>query len=280
MQVIYNQLPLMVSQGSQRNLGPTELEVRTTYVPILRYDGMQLGRTKKVLGYGGVGRVEKVGALRSENWLNKRVLFMNPMGTWQTVNYPMIPPYNFEIPENVSDQSAAAIIGGADIALVLAQKIQRQHARQVIILGANSVVGLSLMQILRTTSNVKIVEKVRPQSQAFFNDFCEQINFKLDTEVFEEKTVVIDLAKAGYLAEINAYQTFGYKVWSIARNDIMGVQFISEPLLPHGYQKLLEMLAEKTLVMPLAAEYDYRQVNLEVLQNSGGARGRKLLKFN
>lgn len=280
MKVIYNQFPLIVSQESQRNLGPTELEVRTTYVPILRYDGMQLGRTKKVLGYGGVGIVEKVGALRSENWLNKRVLFMNPMGTWQTVNYPMIPPYNFEIPVNVSDQSAAAIIGGADIALVLAQKIQREKARQVIILGANSVVGLSLMQILRTTSNIRIVGKVRQQSQGFFDEFCRKINFEPDSEIIDEKTVVIDMATAGYFTELKAYQTLRYKVWSISRNDIMGVRFISEPLLPKGYQRLLEMLAEGSLKIPIAAEYNYQQINPMILQNFGGARGRKLLKFS
>ncbi|NVY96937.1 hypothetical protein HU830_07210 [Lactobacillus sp. DCY120] len=93
----------------QQALAPLTVEVQVTTVPLLPYDLRQVqgelpGKTPRVLGYGAVGKVTKVGQFRNSGLLQQGVLVLNPRGTWQESLSTTIPPFLMIIPEGISDQ--------------------------------------------------------------------------------------------------------------------------------------------------------------------------------
>lgn len=82
---------------------PTSIFIETTIVPLLPYDLMKLQgkipvNVPNVPGYGAVGVVKKVGALRSNDLLNQRVIVMNPNGTFKQNITSNMPPLSIIIP--------------------------------------------------------------------------------------------------------------------------------------------------------------------------------------
>lgn len=280
MQVITNSMPPQMVEVEEPPVSPTAIKIKTEYTPLLRYDLLQLGNSNpKVMGYGGVGTVVETGIFRSPKLLNQRVLFLNPSGTFQQFNYPLIPLYCFQLPDTVDSFQATALIGGADIAMVLKNKLKQLQVDEVILLGANSVVGLSLIQLLAIDDPIPIQALVREQSQAYFNHQLALANLSL-IRGHGKRPVVIDLSNQGYLTEINEYLKAKIPVWSIARNQLPGVKFISEPLLPKGYQELIELLAMDKLYLPIDKTFRYQAIDEAIAYQQAKSRGRNLLSWS
>lgn len=280
MKAIISSIPPQVVEIENKSIIPTAIKIKTTFAPLLRYDQLTLNNShQKIMGYGATGIVTEVGILRSPKLMNQHVLFLNPRGTFQEYNISSIPPYCLPIPEHVSDQEAAALIGGADIAMVLLKKIQKTDFDQIIILGANSIVSLALMQLINQNTDLKILPRVRDHAKSFLITFADANNIKFDQKP-SSKPLVIDTANQGYLDEINFYLSKNIDVWSVSRNDILGASFISQPLLPSGYQFLLGELAAGRLSIPIDKIFQFYNINHALTYLSSPARGRTLIQFS
>lgn len=280
MKAIIGSTPPQIVNIEDKNISPTAVKIKTTFAPVLRYDRLTLNNShQKIMGYGATGIVTEAGILRSPKLINQHVLFLDPRGTFQEYNNSSIPPYCLPIPDNVSDQEAATLIGGADIAIVLFKKLQKLNLDQVVILGANSVVGLTLMQLINQNSDLSILPRSREHAKGFLDDFASSANIRFDQELLSN-SIVIDTANQGYLDEINFYRSKNIDVWSVSRNDILGASFISQPLLPNGYQLLLNELSKGHLSIPINKIFQIQEINEALDHLSNPARGRNLIQFS
>ena len=264
---------------------PTSISIETTIVPLLPYDLMKLQgkipvNVPNVPGYGAVGVVKKVGALRSNDLLNQRVIVMNPNGTFKQNITSNMPPLSIVIPESVSSESAAGVIGGMDTAYMLLKKIRHIGANNIVILGANSVVGLGLIQLINGTSQKNVFPKVRPQSEDYFLSFVKNNDLVVSANDASpsDDSLVIDIA--GQRKDVLEYVNNGYTVLSIAIQDISNVHFVSEPIFPKDYSRILQLIASKQLVVPIDKTFSYNDVEQAFdYQSHTHSRGRNLISF-
>lgn len=265
---------------------PTSIEIKTLAVPILPYDVMKLSgllptKTPTIMGYGAVGEVIKIGTLRSSKLLHNRVLVLNPNGTFKENIISNFPPLTIPIPNNVSNQEAATVIGGLDTSLVLYKKIINHSAQNIIITGADSVIGLGLLQLLRDTEK-SIFPKVRPTSNDYFKRRVLEMHlpdyYDFDDTVSRENTLVIDIA--GKIELIQPYLRNNFPVMSVALPNVAGVGFISEPIFPKDYRLLLQKISERKLLTPIDQIFELNEVKQAFnYQQNNVSRGRNILLF-
>lgn len=264
---------------------PTSILIKTSMVPLLPYDVMKLNgkipvTLPHVLGYGAVGRVEKVGKFRSEKLINQRVLVLNPSGTFKERITSHIPPLTISIPDAVTDSQAVSVVDGLDTAFVLYKKIIKSSHQIIVITGANSVIGLALLQLLKS-SDKTIVPLIREKSANYFQKRCKDYQLPVysgDENLKLEATLVVDIAGQEIL--LKSYIERGVDIISIAQQNILGVRFISEGIFPGEYAKLLELLKNGDIILPIDREFYYHEIKEAInYQENFPSRGRNLISF-
>lgn len=269
---------------NQSNLLPISVKVKTKFVPILRYDLLKLTGAinvdyPKIMGYGGVGIVTQVGSLRSKFLLNKKVLFLNPAGSFQEQIISNIPPLVIPILENISLKDAALLIGGADLAVTLYKLIMKKH-KDVVIYGANSITGLVLMQLLTHHSNLAIVPKVRPESKKYLDQKIAQYNIRIQDQLLNHEYIVVDLVGEQINNQLFLHSHDGIEVISVAQPNKPGIKFISQPNFPRDYIFLMKEINKGNLYIPIGKIFSF--VNFAdafEYQANSHSRGRNLLAF-
>lgn len=274
-----------VSDIAEDKFLPNSLEVTTTLVPLLPYDIYKLRgevpvNLPSVPGYAAVGVITKVGGIRSKKLLNERVLVLNPSGTFKSKIVASIPLLTIKIPEHVTDEQAAAVVGGLDTALTLSKKINASSAKNIILTGANSVIGLALLQLLRDTTKT-IFPIVSEKSQKYFQEKQQTYRLPEYTEmsnVSSKNTLVIDIAGQEKLLE--HYLTHNFDILSIALQNIPGVNFISEFVFPGEYTKMFSWLQSGDIILPIDHVFSYNDVRVAIdYQSESHSRGRNLITF-
>lgn len=99
----------------------------------------QLAKLPRIIGVGGVGQVIAVGAHRDPTLLHRRVLVLQPTGTYCEVLLSEQPDQLFPLPDSVDNASAASLIAGPGTAKVLLNVAANYPDAPLIITGANSV---------------------------------------------------------------------------------------------------------------------------------------------
>ena len=266
------------------NFSPISIQIKTKYVPLLRYDLLKLAgsipsKLPAVMGYGATGIVKKVGALRSNSLLNQRVLVLHPWGTFQEKITSDIPPLTIPIIEGVSFTEATALIGGADLALTLF-KIIKQKKKPVIIYGADSVTGLILMQLLTQYSSLNFTPKVRPVSLSYLNEKIKEYNIKPTFKTHSSNNLVIDLVGSAINQQLFRHVSQDDEVISVAQKDTSGIHFISKPAFPKDYQFLMKEIKAKRLFIPVNQIFSYQDFKNAInFQKNTPSRGRNLISF-
>ena len=266
------------------NFSPISIQIKTKYVPLLRYDLLKLAgsipsKLPAVMGYGATGIVKKVGALRSNSLLNQRVLVLHPWGTFQEKITSDIPPLTIPIIEGVSFTEATALIGGADLALTLF-KIIKQKKKPVIIYGADSVTGLILMQLLTQYSSLNFTPKVRPVSLGYLNEKIKEYNIKPTFKTHSSNNLVIDLVGSAINQQLFRHVYQDDEVISVAQKDTSGIHFISKPAFPKDYQFLMKEIKAKRLFIPVNQIFSYQDFKNAInFQKNTPSRGRNLISF-
>ncbi len=264
---------------------PSSLEVTTTLVPLLPYDIYKLRgevpvSLPSIPGYGAVGIITKVGGIRSKKLLNERVLVLNPSGTFKSKIVASIPLLTIKIPEQVTDEQAAAVVGGLDTALTLSKKIMASSAENIILTGANSVIGLALLQLLKGSTKT-IYPIVSEKSQEYFESRQLEYGLPVYPVVSKgklENTLVIDIA--GQKKILERYLTQNIDILSIALQNTHGVHFISEFVFPGEYTKMFSWLQNGDIVLPIDHVFSYNDVRGAIdYQSENHSRGRNLITF-
>lgn len=265
-------------------LMPTAVEVRTSVVPLIRYDLLKLNgyiptTVPSVMGYGAVGTITKVGLLRSSNLLGKRVIVISPSGTFKEKIVSNFPPLVIPIPDNVNDEDAVTLIGGGDIAYILFKLLKKASIEQIVIYGANSVSGLILMQLLTQFTNKRIVPIVTKESRSYLNQ--KVIDYDIRTSRYQNtSSLVIDMAGKNVNAALSNHIKNQDIVYSIAQDDLDGVNFINNPPLPSDYHELLQMVSRKELFIPVDRTFPSLSVTDALAYlSTNHSRGRVCLSF-
>lgn len=268
----------------QPNLLPISVKIETKFVPILRYDLLKLnGKINvdypKIMGYGGAGIVTQVGSLRSKSLLNKKVIFLNPWGSFQEQVVSNIPPLVIPILKNISLKDAASLIGGADLAVTLYKLIVKRR-KDVIIYGANSITGLVLMQLLTHHSNLRIVPKFRPESQNYLNQKIAQYNIRIQDQLPNYEYIVVDLVGEQINDQLSLHSSEGLEVISVAQKSRPGIKFISQPNFPQDYIFLMNEINNGNLRIPIGKMFSLDNfAKAFAYQANNHSRGRNLLSF-
>ncbi|WP_146042837.1 zinc-binding alcohol dehydrogenase family protein [Lactobacillus sp. HT06-2] len=263
---------------------PISLEIETKYAPFLRYDLLKLNGTvpaqlPQVMGYSATGIVTKAGSLRSKSLLHQKVLVLNPWGTFQEKSISNIPPLTIPITDGVALKEAAALVGGPDLALTLF-KIITQKQKHVIIYGADSVTGLTLMQLLTWHSQIRFTPMVRSISENYLKSKITNYQIRITTALNANNNLVIDLVGPAINHQLANHLTRGDEILTVAQKDTPGLQFISRPAFPKDYQFLMNEIKARRLFIPINRVFAYSDIkNALSFQRNNPSRGRNLISF-
>ncbi|UQS83672.1 MDR/zinc-dependent alcohol dehydrogenase-like family protein [Bombilactobacillus thymidiniphilus] len=266
----------------------TSIEVKTMAMPILPYDVMKLKgkipvKYPNVMGYGAVGKVIRVGTLRSNKLLGKRILIFNPSGTYKERVISNFPPLAIPIPERVSNEVAATLIGGLDTSLVIYKKIKKSNLHNIVILGADSVIGLGVLQLLKA-DDINTIPIVRDISKDYFNKKVSELNLSVSSQSYkqsltQDNTLIIDIA--GDYDAISKYVDNGFHILSLVINNSSKINFVSEPILPKEYMQLLQKISMGELIAPINKLFPIDEVKEAfTFQSTKPSRGRNILIFS
>lgn len=281
----YSYKDLQIAELDSEAMHPTSIEVETLLVPLLPYNLMKFSgdiptTIPNVPGYGAVGIVRKVGRLRSQKLINKRVLVINPSGTFRQSILSNMPTLSVSIPNGVSSEQAAVVIGGMDTSYMLLKELNHMPDSKVILLGANSVIGLGLIQLLNLKGNVKIIPIVRPESKDYLDDFIKQNHLAVTSSQSAQLNDAIVIDIAGQESDVRRYVDDGHKVFSVVLPNTPGVQFVSHPLLPRDYIYLLDLISRKKLISTIDKIFNFQDIQQAVqYQQTNHSRGRNLISF-
>ncbi len=191
-----------------------------------------------------------------------------------------MPPLVIPIPKGVKDEEAVALIGGGDVALTFLKLLRKSSPKQIIIYGANSVTGLILMQLLTNLTKLSIVPMTTKASQKCLNDKISEYGIRISKHMEKIPSTVVDIAGNGVTRELMEHVRSGDKVYSIAQNNLRGVQFISKPSFPNDYRTLLQLIDKKQLFIPIGEVFSIDNIKSAIdYLSSHHSRGRILLSF-
>jgi len=244
----------------------------------------QLTQLPRTIGVGGVGQVIAVGANRDRGLLNQRVLVMHPMGAYAEYVVSTNLDWLLPLPASVSDRAAATLPAGAGTAVMLHQKISRFQPSEVIITGANSVIGLYLCQLLRA-SQCRVWPVVTAASRSYFEQQLPEYRpVTLDElPASLEQPLVIDIA--GYqplLQELTTKYPLNtlYSIVNQASNQLPALQFVHEEYRSATYQQLITQLAVGRLKAPIDRVFPVVEVKAaQHYAQDHHSRGRVLVTF-
>jgi len=243
----------------------------------------QAAQLPRIIGVGGAGQVVAVGANRDPALLHQRVLVMQPSGSYSAYLLSENPDFIFPLPTAVSDASAAALTAGPGTARVLQREISASTATNVVVTGANSVIGLYLLQLLRPQDK-HIWPIVSPASQAYFQTQCPDYPAvtAADLPPLTTDTLVIDIAGSEPLLNTLTAHLTDYEIVSIALTQAtLPLKFVHESFNPADYRQFIADLATGDLHAPIARTFAVRDtIAAQHYACDHHSRGRVLVTFD
>ncbi|MFC6253439.1 alcohol dehydrogenase catalytic domain-containing protein [Secundilactobacillus hailunensis] len=204
-----------------------------------------LAQLPRIIGIQGAGLVVEVGENRDQHLLNQRVLVINPAGTYSEYVRSTNPDWLFPLPDAVSNEAAAAL--SASTALTLKKFIDSSDADNLILTGANSVIGLTLLQLLHGESK-PIYPVVTAESLAYFNTQMPNLTAYTSDQLpkLTGKTLILDTVGIVGLLETLVTHTTNASVTSIVIMKDPGLpnfKFIHDDFNADDYRLFIQQLA-------------------------------------
>ena len=243
----------------------------------------QLTDLPRPIGIGGVGQVVAVGAKRDPALFNPRVFVLQPTGSYADYIVSENPDFIFPLPATVTGASAAALTAGPGTAWVLQQAIMASATTEILITGANSVIGLYLLQLLQTTVK-RLYPLVTADSQAYFKAQCPNQPAYTPYTLPHPLHQPLHIAIACYLTLlVNLTQRFPEaELISIAykQKDLPHLSFVHEQFEPQRYRQFIQQLAVGRLIAPIDRTFPIAQVKqAQHYAQDHHSRGRVLVAF-
>ncbi|WP_047999308.1 hypothetical protein [Lactiplantibacillus herbarum] len=285
---------LAINTQSQPQLTSEGVLIKMSVLPVVPADwkresepnvtAEQLTQLPRTIGVGGVGQVVAVGANRDPQLLKQRVLVMHPAGAYAEYVVSTNPDWLLPLPASVSDQAAATLPAGAGTAVMLRQTINRCQPSEVIITGANSVIGLYLCQLLRG-SQCRVWPVVTAASRSYFEQQLPEYQAVMLEELPAslKQPLVIDIA--GYqplLQELATKYPLStmYSIVNQASEEIPALRFVHEEYSSATYQQLIAQLADGQLKGPIDRVFPVVEVKAaQHYAQDHHSRGRVLVTF-
>lgn len=239
----------------------------------------------RVIGIGGVGTVVGVGKNRDQKLLQQRVLVMHPKGSYQEFILNTNKNWLFPLPASISNSEAATLTAGPGVALALIKFIQQNPSDNLVITGANSVIGLILCQLLGSTYP-GLTPIVSPTSQEYFSESLpgypsysmDQLQFKNNSQ-----TLIIDIAGSETLLKQLIAIVPSSSIASIAlQNSTLTVPFtfIHEKFEPQSYRNLINTVANHKLWLPIGKIFKFSETKeAQHYAKENHSRGRVLINL-
>ncbi|PWG00416.1 alcohol dehydrogenase catalytic domain-containing protein [Levilactobacillus bambusae] len=244
----------------------------------------QAAQLPRVIGIGGVGTIIQVGKNRDQALLNQRVLVMNPAGSYSEIILSENPDFIFPLPDTVDDASAAALTAGPGTALALKHEIDQSSADNIIITGANSVIGLYLIQLLGEP-NQTLWPIVSPQSQAYFHrQLPGQPAYQVeDLPQLSGYSLIIDIAGSRPLIDQLLSRCPNPSLISIVLMAYEGPEpfkFVHEEFDADQYRQFITQLATQKLWAPIDRTFPVQDIKqAQHYAKDSHSRGRVLVSF-
>lgn len=260
---------------------PQSVKVQTHYVPVLPYDILtEEGKLKRLrpvklpmtIGYAFAGKVIEAGYLRKKSLIGQSVIGVTPTGTAQEINISNIPPALIKVPEGLSLQEAATVIGGADAAWMAIKKLKIAQGDRVLVTGATGGVGTYLVQMLQllgvdiialaSSTNIEFVRSLGADEVIDYNS--SQLTSDLRNARHPSK--IIDTVGSSKLIESFAavYENFELLSLSISNFPLekkgQHFSFINGPIMPNEYKEILALLKSGKLKAHIQSIHHYSEV--------------------
>ncbi|MGV0168455.1 quinone oxidoreductase family protein [Furfurilactobacillus sp. WILCCON 0119] len=245
----------------------------------------QLAALPRVIGIGGVGRIVEVGADRDQALLDRRVLVMNPAGSYSQYVSSTNPDFIFPLPETVDNKSAAALTAGPGTALRLLTEIKQSQATNIVITGANSVIGLYLLQMLHDEAR-PVWPIVSEASTAYFNEQLPTVaSYTTATlPALAKHSLIIDITGSEALLNQLLIQLPEAEIVSIALQQFStagAFKFVHEDFDAAAYRHFIDQLATGELVAPIDRVFPVTEIKTaQHYAKEAHSRGRVLTQFN
>ena len=185
------------------------------------------------------------------------------------------------LPDEVSDNEAATLTATS---LVLKKEIEDSTFSNVFITGANSVIGIYLLQQLNTVDK-KIYPIVTPSSKTYLKDFLPDIQVYTVSDISEklDSAIIADIAGNEEILKSLSDKIIDLSIVSIAimkQNKFSNFKFVHESFDHTTYEYLIEQLADQSLRAPIGKVFDDHDVKqAQHYLEDNHSRGRILLKF-
>lgn len=241
----------------------------------------QLTNLPRVIGVGGVGEVVQVGEQRDSALMHQRVLVLNPTGAYQEYLTSKNSNWLFPLSDNVSDEQALTLVGAGGTVELLASIIKKSSSQNIIITGANSVIGILLLQLL-TLDHHMIFPLVNPSSVEYFQSrLPEAPVYTIDCLPKLTDATIIDIAGNTHLLESLSSMIPNIQTISIAITDNPQIQFVHEEFNRQVYLQLIEKLSTGELKGPVGKHFAFSDVKeAQHYTNDHHSRGRVYLTLN
>lgn len=242
----------------------------------------QLATLPRIIGIGGVGEITAVGAQRDARLCHQRALVMHPSGSYAETIISTNPDWLFPLPATVSDADAAALTAGPGTATVLRAAILANPTDNVVITGANAVIGLFLQQLLPTCDR-HIYPIVSPASRAYFQQVQPHtpVYTLAGLPHLTGTTLIIDIAGASGLLQELISHCQPEKIVSIALQNFpttVPFEFVHEDFDPVQMRTFIQSVATGRLKVPLDRTFPFTAVKAaQHYAQNHHSRGRVLV---
>jgi NADPH:quinone reductase-like Zn-dependent oxidoreductase len=281
-------------------VNPFSALIETKFTPVLPYDWMtEDGSLKSIrpvklpitVGYSFSGTVKSVGAMAKRSLVGKNVIGFSPSGTSKQFNNIIVTPFLFPLPENVSLEAGATIIGGADAALNAVNASNVTKADTVLVTGASGGVGTYIIQFLKL-QGIRTIVLGNPSNKDFlkevgadeFIDYTQSVAEQLTK--YPEINKVIDTVGSTQLLAPISNQFNQLKIVSLSLPRFMpsrpeqSFKFTQGALTPGKYKMILNLLDEGKLTAYIQDVYQYQDViKAQQTSKTSHSSGRILLKY-
>lgn len=242
-----------------------------------------LAQLPRIIGIQGAGEVVAVGANRDQQLLHRRVLVINPAGTYSEYVQSTNPDWLFPLPDAVSDEAAAAL--SASTALTLKRAIDRSDADNIVLTGANSVIGLTLLQLLHTEAR-PLYPVVTAASADYFKKQMPAIRAYTSEQLpqLPGNTLIIDIVGVLPLLQGLIKRTDTASVTSIVLMQNPGLpdfQFVHDDFNAADYRHFIEQLATGELKPIINRTFTIKETKqAQHFAKETHSRGRVLVTFD
>ncbi|MFC6322175.1 zinc-binding dehydrogenase [Companilactobacillus baiquanensis] len=283
---------LKIKEIADPKISPLSVLVETKYTPVLPYDwrtesgelqNIRPLRLPIIIGYGFGGIVKNVGSLRSSKLIGQKVIGASMSGSNSALIDSKIPPLLFKVPDKVDLSKATTIIGGADAALGIINKLQVKANEKILITGSSGGIGTYLIQLLKL-KNVQVVALGHSSNLEFLKKIGADQVIDYSSNVLKQLlnhkdiTQIVDTAGNINLLKIISEVFPDRRIFSIA-NDQFG-QFIQPRIFPKDYENLLNMLSSGQLQAYIQNIFNFRDVRTaQALSKNHHSQGRILLSY-